>query len=206
MGLSFSKWDLRTGAVRLRLRRLLLVSVTSTCTPRALITALESLNSAKELEATGRFKDIDEKTEGEGSAWLEAHLDACDVYSRIVVVENLSMITSTSHHHLQLDALLDIFVPTETSFGLIVNTATAEQMDDACRREGETAEELLARQKKWHHWIYLEVNFDPLQPYYALQVCYADSQSNMEQGLKRHDVVKAAARDLAVAVACRLRW
>ena len=118
--------------------------VGNTCTPRALITALESLNSAKELEATGRFKDIDEKTEGDGSAWLEAHLDACDVYSRIVVVENLSMITSTSHHHLQLDALLDIFVPTETSFGLIVNTATAEQMDDVCRREGETAAELLA--------------------------------------------------------------
>ena len=70
--------------------------VGNTCTPRALITALESLNSAKELEATGpRFKDIDEKTEGEGSAWLETHLDACDVYSRIVVVENLSMITST---------------------------------------------------------------------------------------------------------------
>jgi len=45
----------------------------------------------------------------------------------------------------------------------------------------------------------MEVNFDEEPVVY-----YADSQAGMEQGLKRHDTIEAAAQALAAAVVIHL--
>jgi hypothetical protein len=79
--------------------------VVNTCASRALITALESMYCPTELEATS-FKDIAQKGEGVGAAWLQPHLDVCDIEQYIIVVQSISMISDTQHHQLQLTALL----------------------------------------------------------------------------------------------------
>jgi hypothetical protein len=174
--------------------------VGNTCAPRALITALESIYCPTELEATS-FKDIDQKAEGVGAEWLQPHLDACDTERRIIVIESISMIADTQHHQLQLTALLEMFVSTKTTFGLIVSTATAHEMDACLGLDVQAPEDgSCAPRDKWWHWIYLEVNFEE-DLNGAPLVNYADSQSEMEQGKARHDVVEAAARALAEAVA-----
>jgi hypothetical protein len=77
-----------------------------------------------------------------------------------------------------------MFVPTKTTFGLIVRTATAQEMDTALCK---------------HRWIYLEVNFEDDSSGTPF-IYYADSQSEMEQGKVRHDTVEAAANAFAIAV------
>jgi hypothetical protein len=57
--------------------------VGNTCAPRALITALESMNCPTEL-------DIDQRAEGVGAAWIERHLEACDRKQRIHVIDTIS--------------------------------------------------------------------------------------------------------------------
>jgi hypothetical protein len=166
----------------------------NTCAARALIAGLESIYSRSELNDMPGFTDIDERAEGEGSSWIEQHLEACDPANKITVIDNLSLITDNQHHHLKLTELLDKFVPTRTTFGLIVSTGTAEGEHECYG--GPRVNQVAARARQhWQHWIYMEVNFCA-----APEVYYADSQSNMEQGERRREVIKAAAQSLAVAV------
>jgi hypothetical protein len=169
----------------------------NTCAARALINSLESLYSPGELQGTG-FKDIDKNAVEEDSKWIESHLDVCDLEMRIFVVELLPMISDSQNHHLLLYNLLDTFVPNRTTIGLIVGTATAAQLDSCCGGEGSNDAAEHAR-KKLQHWIYMEVNFDEEPVVY-----YADSQAGMEQGLKRHGTIEAAAQVLAAAVVIHL--
>jgi hypothetical protein len=74
--------------------------VGNTCAPRALTTALESMYYPMELEATG-FKDIDQQAEGVGEPWFQPHLDTCDIEGCIIVIESISMISDTQHHHIK---------------------------------------------------------------------------------------------------------
>jgi hypothetical protein len=173
--------------------------VGNTCAPRTVITALESIYCQEELRATP-YKEINQSEEGVGAEWIQPHLDACDPEQRIHVYDNIDMITNPQHHHLLLTDHIDIFVTTETTFGLIANTATA-QLEDAClghAAQVAPVDGACVPREKMHHWIYLEVNFDDLE---VPVVYYADSQSDMEQGKKRHDTVEAAALVLAKVVA-----
>jgi hypothetical protein len=125
--------------------------VGNTCAPRALITALESIYCPTELEATS-FKDIDQKAEGIGAEWLQPHLDACNTEQRIIVIESISMISDTQHYQIQLNALLEIFVSTKTTLGLIVSTATAHEMDACLGLDVQVPEDGSGvPHKKWWH-------------------------------------------------------
>jgi hypothetical protein len=153
--------------------------VGNTCAPRALLTGLESIYSKAELQATS-YGDIDETTEGVGGAWIQPHLDACDREGRITVIDSICMISDAQHHELKLKSLVIMFVPTKTTFGLIVSTATAQELD-ACLGRGLVQAPLngsFAPRCKWWHWIYLEVNFEDDSSGAPL-VYYADSQSEI---------------------------
>jgi hypothetical protein len=159
--------------------------VGNTCTPRSLITALKRFYSDEENEATG-MQDIDERAEDKDSLWLDSLLKLHDTDRRITVVDNMSMITDDKLHKILLAPLLNELVPDQTSFGLIVNSATAEQDRDA-RVES-------SHQMK--HWVYFEVilNFNCDRD---TEVHFANSQSEMEQGKKRHASLMQAAQTLA---------
>jgi hypothetical protein len=54
-----------------------------------------------------------------------------------------------------------MFVSTKTTFGLIVRTATAHEMDACLGLDVQAPEDgLCAPRDKWWHWIYLEVIFE----------------------------------------------
>jgi hypothetical protein len=117
------------------------------------------------------------------------------------MIQSISMISDTQHHQLQLTAILEIFVSTKTTFGLIVSTATAHEMDACLGLDVQASKDgSCAPRDKWWHWFSLEVNVEE-DLNGAPLVNYADSQSQMEQGKARHDVVEAAVRALKEAVA-----
>jgi hypothetical protein len=89
--------------------------VGNTCAPRALITGLESLYCTEELQATS-YGDIDETTEEVGAEWIQPHLDACDREGRITVIDSICIISDAQHHEKILTFLLNMFVPTKTTF------------------------------------------------------------------------------------------
>jgi hypothetical protein len=94
-----------------------------------------------------------------------------------------------------------MFVSTKTTFGLIVSTATAHEMDACLGLDVQASEDGSCTPRyKWWHWISLKANFEEDLNGVPL-VNYADSQSKMEQGKARLDVVEAVARALAEVVA-----
>jgi hypothetical protein len=108
--------------------------------------------SKAELQASS-YGDIDETTEGVGADLIQPHLNACDREGRITVIDSICMISDAQHYELKLTFLLDMFVPTKTTFGLIVSTATAQEMD-ACLGRGPVQAPLdgswAPRDKWWH--------------------------------------------------------
>jgi hypothetical protein len=89
-------------------------------------------------------------------------------------------------------------VPNDITFGFIVNTATAQEMDECINLDRDPVQSpedgSCAPRDKWWHWIYLEINVEEGLGGVPL-VNYADSQSKMEQW------GKAAEKAFAKAVA-----